>query len=172
MGCADLTKLIHRYFFDPSRADLEWRFEDPSSLSLFKGCGNGDVLTSAPFVVGGCVFNLELTPNGYGIYLKEGHLTMWLALAKLPAHVAKLPRCRAEAEFKVRCEETQYADRKLRSTSPPNHRNLPFGYSFRGDESVAFAKFKDLQSFTFHCSVDIKRLMARNEKGENVSLPI
>merc|ERR1712087_984769 len=74
---SDVIRLIRRFFSlmhnaSGNCADLEWRFNNPSTVSLFKGCKKGDVLTSEQFMIGGCVLYLELTPCGWGPWDKEG----------------------------------------------------------------------------------------------------
>merc|ERR1719147_63141 len=99
-------------------------------------------------MVGGCVFYLELTPNGYGSWyrLKEGQCVLWLALAELPSHIAADAALRqVEVELTVRCDEIAYVDKKTATIAPYTYNASCAGYSFRGQESVALSKFEDLE---------------------------
>ena len=145
-----LLELIHRFFTmllntqKSTRIELEWRFDDPSAVSMFLGSRKGDVLTSKQFEICECVFYLELTPNGWGTCVREGDFTVWVALAELPTQVCAL----SEVQLTVCCDEIEYKD--VKTEKMENYKNVQKNapYSFGGRRAGRFAKFKDLERFT------------------------
>jgi len=179
-----LCELIHRYFLmllntnKSTCAELVWRFDDPTSMSMLQCCSkDGDVrhgiLVSRQFEICGCIFRLEIT----SAFRDKGRFAMWLSLVELPVHIDEL----CEIDFAVRCDEMAYEarTRKLakhswRGALHHRHGSVDFGPDWQDGDAIytfGFRKYAKgtpgLTRCVFHVSVDIKGAM---NKGKMVSL--
>ena len=160
-----IYKVILQYFMmmlldggQSTEFEFEWRFTTKSDVSIFKQSTFVDVMTSAKFSLNGCVFYLELTPDGWGRVVPEQHCCLWLAVSSLPDGIDSV-----KVGFTVKCAQIGFED----SLSSPSSLHTPDGsgtFSVGPKRLMARSAFDDLQKWTFECKVTLFSMKRNNGK--------
>jgi len=124
---------------------IAWPFTE-KAVAVFNGCTTGDVMTSDKFTVKGCVFQLELTPNGWGRCVPSGQCEVWLAVSSLPSTVK-----RVLVDFAVKCSAIGFESKTVSNLFEPGKGIYSFGTS----KMVDYNAFDGVAQWQFECTVKI-----------------
>eukprot|EP01084_Bolivina_argentea_P238940 401483_1 len=144
--------LIYKYYLmmlnviNSNKGEFVWKFNNKIDIDSFLKAGKDDVITSTQFEVNGCVFYLELTPNGWTNQFPAGSVNVWLALDDLPKTMNKV-----FVEFMVVCNDIGYKGKKTERLTLPTYGI----YSTAPIHCMIRDKFKHLNQFQFECSIKI-----------------
>eukprot|EP01084_Bolivina_argentea_P022095 41060_1 len=120
---------------------IKWNFENISDVQLFKNSTHDNVINSPCFILKGCKFHLELTPNGWGEY--KGTM-LWCALDELPQQYIA-----TKINVNQKCDAVGFVDERQYLLSTQLHAAKIKGasYSATSSNGMVFAAFKGLNSF-------------------------
>ena len=141
---------------------FSWVFPSTGKNTLeFHNSTKDYVLHSDEFVYEGCTFYCECTPNGFSsVGSKEGDCTLWLAVKSLPDGVQKL-----EATVKFVCNDIGYeASRRVNKLG----RGQGCSWSMGMLNTTTKAVFMNVQSWTFHCYINIHKFDDEDNKESEI----
>ena len=135
---------------------FEWRFENESDISLFRSCQKDDVLQSVSFMVNGCVFQLELSPNGRGSVVDDGQCTLWLTVSSLPEGISAVP-----VSLNIKCKEIDFECTESDELyEPGGSEQYGFGNSNMVMDRVLF---DNVERWTFEIRIDLATVHPEDE---------
>ena len=86
-----------------NKTTLLWKFNNYNDISLFLNSKQDDTMTSKQFELNGCIFDFELTANGWRYFPPKGIVAIWLAVHKLPKTIKSV-----NVTFQVICTKVGY----------------------------------------------------------------
>eukprot|EP01084_Bolivina_argentea_P279732 478249_1 len=130
-----------------AQKSISWKFIGQLVKQFIHAAPNTDI-HSPLFLIHGCTFGLECTPNGYSGKVPVGCCGIWCALRALPASVkalenVKLIVCCSEINFEASVTVNNW------NVQANNYVSIDF------PKYISNTKFKYISSWTFECSIKI-----------------
>eukprot|EP01084_Bolivina_argentea_P158028 275327_1 len=129
---------------------IKWNFENISDVQLFKNSKHDNVINSPCFILNGCKFHLELTPNGWG-GIPKGECLVWLAVESFAQKAID-----AEISYSLSCDEVGYSQQKTEKLSDRRTAltgNYSIGPSIT-DNWMKINQFNDLKQWEFKMYIE------------------
>ena len=142
-----------------------WNFNEQLS-KRFKTCEFNSVIHSNDFIIDGCTFYIECTPNGFTDTKNnfgQGNCVIWLALRdSLPKGIGSL-----DITFDCQCKDINWNDTKRYSKL-----GYDFGCSWSVglDHPIETNKFENLSNWNFECDITINKKNGKSEISNLLTL--